>query len=251
MSQTRHRARTVISYAPSSEAWDYALNKIVAAAAVPGAVRVCEVGAGANPALPSDLVQERRLDYVLLDSSAEELAKAPDGYETVQDDITAPTSSDLGHFDLIFTRMVAEHVTNARAFHARTYDLLRPGGRALHFFPTLYAPAFLVNKILPPQLSELLLGRLQGGRQGEGRHGKFPAFYRWCRGPMNSQFRRLETIGYIVEEYRGFFGHAGYFDRMPMLKALDQVLTAALVRHPVPWVTSYAFIALRKGHARN
>jgi hypothetical protein len=49
----------------------------------PGVIRVCELGGGANPIIPLELIAERGLEHEVADISAEELAKAPAGYRTV------------------------------------------------------------------------------------------------------------------------------------------------------------------------
>lgn len=78
--------------------------------------------------------------------------------------------------------------------------------------------------------------------------GKFPAFYRWCRGPTQNQFARFRRIGYEVLAYRGFFGHE-YYNRLPGVRWIHERLTDVLVRHPVPALTTLACVILRKPEA--
>ena len=106
-----------------------------------------------------------------------------------------------------------------------------PGGTALHTFPTLYEPAFMVNRVLPERVMEPLLRRVQPGREPEGEHAKFRAYYRWCRGPTRRQLRRLESVGFQVLDYVGYFGH-GYFGPLKPLDRVEQALSHALVRRP-------------------
>jgi SAM-dependent methyltransferase len=204
---------------------------------------ICEVGGGANPALPLEYVTARRLKYYLLDIAPGELAKAPPGYEKIVADISGETVPTGGPFDLVFSKMLAEHVRDARRFHRNVYELLRPGGVAFHFFPTLYALPLLANRLLPERLSAFAQ-RLFSPRDPV-RDAKFPAYYRWCRGPTKAQIRRFENLGYLVEEYDGYFGH-GYYDRVPFVRSLHRLLVAALVRFPVPWFTSVAYLILRR-----
>lgn len=211
--------------------------------------RLVDVGGGANPVLPPGVLEERGLECTIVDASAEELEKAPDGYRKVVADVGAEQLALEGGYDLAFSRMVAEHVRSPERFHRNVRGLLRPGGRALHFFPTLYAPAFVVNRLLPEGVAEAILRRFQTGREREGSHGRFRAYYRWCRGPSKRQVRRLEPLGYEVEEYWGFFGHSGYFERVPGLRRLDDWIASGLVRRPVPALTSYAFVLLRRDGA--
>ncbi len=152
-----------------------------------GARRVCDVGAGARPSLPLEMVAERELDYVLLDISEVELAKAPDRYAKVRADITAADFAADEQFDLVVTRMVAEHIQRPDAFHANVNRLLVPNGTAFHFFATLYALPFVVNRFLPGAIGDDILTALRPV-QARGRP-KFRAYYRWCRGPTARQIR--------------------------------------------------------------
>lgn len=210
-----------------------------------GARRVCDLGGGARPALSVDQVQRLGLDYVVLDISAEELAKAPPEYATVQADVAGPEPPELEPQDLVFSRMLAEHVAQPERFHTNVRALLRDGGIAFHLFPTLYELPFLVNRLLPVRTSERFLLRLDPARRREGRKPKFPAYYRWCRGPHRRQLERFERLGYAIEEYVGFFGH-DYLAKVKPVQRLEDRLAAALVRHPVPLFTSYSYAVLRR-----
>lgn len=214
---------------------------------------VCEVGGGANPALDTEFVRRHKLDYTIVDISADELAKAPRGFRTIQADITRADHGIPGTFDLVFSVWCAEHVPDAAAFHQHVFDLLNDGGMALHLFPTMYSPPFVANRLFPEMLSSRMLRWLQPHRDPDGNHGKFPAYYDWCRGPHSDQLRRFEQIGFEVEEYSAFFGHsgrvafgAGYLDRLPMLCRMHEQVCDFLRNHPNPWLTTVAFVVLRK-----
>lgn len=212
----------------------------------PGVRRVCELGAGANPILGLDLVAEQGLEYHVVDISAEELAKAPPGYTTIQADAGAPAfAREHGPYDLVISAFLAEHLPRPQDFHAAVHAALAPGGRALHTFPTLYEPAFVLNRLLPERLTAVALRGAQEGREAEGAHAKFPAYYRWCRGPTRPQLRRLEEAGFDVLDYVGYFGH-GYFSKLPRAYRLYERLSTTLVRYPVPALTSYASVLLRR-----
>ena len=45
--------------------------------------------------------------------------------------------------------MLAEHVPDGYRFHSNLFELLKPGGVAFHFMPTLYSPPFVINRLLP------------------------------------------------------------------------------------------------------
>jgi SAM-dependent methyltransferase len=208
--------------------------------------RVCDIGGGANPLLSLEAAERAGIErYVVLDVSSEELAKAPAGYEKVAADVTRDDLRGLGSFDFIVSHAVAEHVTDPGAFHRAVYGLLAEGGRAMHYFPTFYDPVFVANRLLPESVSEAMLQRVQSGRDRGGSHEKFPAYYRWCRGPTRRQVERLREIGYSVDEYVGVFGH-GYFGPAPPLRRLGAALAGFLQRHPVPAFTAYAWVDLSK-----
>jgi len=210
-----------------------------------GVTRVCELGGGANPVIPLELIAEHGLEHEIADISPSELAKAPPGYRTVLADATAPEFAQRGPFDLIVTAFLAEHVPDPRAFHSVVHAALRQGGLAFHVFPTLYEPAFVANLLLSERITDPLLRRVQRGREPEGDHAKFRAHYRWCRGPTRRQIQRFERAGFDVLEYVGYFGH-GYLDRVGFLDRPEQALSRALTRHPVPALTSYASVLLRR-----
>jgi len=204
--------------------------------------RVCDVGGGAHPTLSLDEVRSLNLDYTLLDISAIELAKAPLGYAKRQADISEPQERGPAGFDLVTSTMLAEHVKNGKIFHSNVRDMLRPGGIACHFFPTLYALPLFINSLIPERWSSQLLHWFN---PVDATHLKFPAYYSWCRGPTRRQIRRLEDLGYTVLSYHGFFGH-DYFLRVPLLKTLHAALARFLVAHPVPQWTSRAIVVLQR-----
>lgn len=210
-----------------------------------GLRNVIEIGGGANPSFKPDEVRTLGLDYTLLDISQTELDKAPAGYRTLCADIASPTLALDAEHDFAFSHMLAEHVRDGECFHRNVWRLLRPGGYALHFFPTLWAPPFVVNRMLPERAADGLLRRLAPGRD-RYRQAKFPAYYDWCRGPTRSQIARFERLGYQVETYDGYFGHGRYYGRVPLLRKLHLRWCEHLSRHPLPVFTSFAMLLLRK-----
>ncbi len=209
-----------------------------------GARRVLELGGGANPALTLDEVREKRLDYTILDISQTELDKAPAGYRKLQADVASPLGEVSSQYDFIFSKMLAEHVRDGRVFHQNVLKLLSPGGVAFHFFPTLYAPPYVVNRFLPERFAAWLLRHFSP--RDSRQYAKFPAYYSWCRGPSASQLQRLEKLGYEVMRYTGFFGHGAYYAKIPLLRDWHRWCVALLLRHPSPYFTSFAYAVLRK-----
>ena len=232
-----------VSYGFFLEAWNDHATTVQRVIEQSGARTVCEIGGGANPSLPLSFARAHRVDCTILDISPVELDKAPAGYRKVAADICGDALPLAGPFDFMFSKMLAEHVASGRAFHRNVFRLLAPGGLAFHFFPTLYAPAFVANRLLPDDLSIVALQAF--APRDRDRHGKFPARYSWCRGPTPAQLGRLAALGYEIVSYRGFFGH-DYYRRLPPLHWASRRAAAWLCRHPWAPMTSFALVLLRK-----
>jgi len=191
--------------------------------------KVCEVGA-------------------LLDVSEEELSKANGDFKKVVLDICSPDFDLPEKYDLVFSKMLGEHVKDGELFHQNVLSVLSDGGLAAHFFPTLYAFPFIINRIIPESVAAWALNLL--APRDAYRYAKLPSYYNWCRGPTRRQFRRFTDIGYEVAEYRGLFGHEGYYARMPAMRAASRAVSEYLARHPVALLTSYAWVVLRNPRRR-
>jgi SAM-dependent methyltransferase len=210
-----------------------------------GAKRICDVGGGARPILSAAQIREHELDYVILDESREQLDRAPEGYQQVRASIldraaVSELARERGGFDAVISRWTAEHIPDGRAFHERVLELLRPGGTAVHLFPTLYAVPFLVNRVLSPTMSAAVLFRAYSARKV-----KFRPYYSWCRGPSEKRIRRLQEMGYTVESYTGFFGHT-FYARVKPVHRLHQRFVRRLVSHPHANMTSFALVVLKR-----
>jgi SAM-dependent methyltransferase len=208
-----------------------------------GARRICDVGGGANPVLPVQFINENQLDCTVLDISSAELQKAPKSYKKLVQDIEAENFVQADQFDFVITKMMAEHIRNGRLFHKSIFSILKPGGVVVHYFPTLYALPYLVNRMIPEWLSSFLLDVFLP--RDRYQFGKFPAYYSWCFGPTPSMIRMLTEVGYEIVQYRGFFGNI-YYTRIPILRNLHRIYAQYLVKHPSSYLTSFAQVVLRK-----
>jgi SAM-dependent methyltransferase len=208
---------------------------------------VLEIGAGANPTLsPGDLAG-RGLRYTTNDRSAGELDKAPAAYQTLLLDMATAQRTALprGEFDLVFSRMVNEHVADGERYHRNIFEVLRPGGVSAHCFSTLYALPFVANRLLPERLASRVLDLVNP--RDRYQQDKFPAHYSWSRGPTRRMIRRLTGLGYTVVAYDGYFGHPYYnHPALRPVRAVEEAKAAWLCRHPIPALTSYAVVILRK-----
>jgi SAM-dependent methyltransferase len=232
-----------IVYLQSANGWDEYSDFVHRLVTEYEARELCDVGGGANPVLSLEYLQKHRLECTILDISKQELDKAPAGYQKLNRDIEADRFTVRNHFDFVLTKMMAEHVHNGEVFHRNVYTLLKPGGIAVHFFPTLYSLPFLANKLIPECLSSALLDVFAPRERYQ--LGKFPAYYSWCYGPTPRMLRMLQRVGFEILEYRGLIGHI-YFNRIPIVRDIHHAFSRFLLRHPSPYFTSFAQVILRK-----
>lgn len=207
------------------------------------AVNVCDIGGGANPLLPADVLAQHELNCTILDISQSELDKAPAHYKKLQASIMDADALPNDEWDIVFSQTLAEHLPDGKVFHSNIFRALKPGGYSFHSLPTLYSLPFLVNALVPESVSDRLLDII--APRDRYQHDKFKAYYSWCAGPSKKMIERFESIGFEVVLYEGLFGHR-YFHRISALQKCNDLLTEYLVNHPIPQLTSYAQILLRK-----
>lgn len=211
-----------------------------------GVKDVCEVGGGANPLLTPGEIADLGLNYVVVDVSPEELAKADPAHTTIIADIAGGEPPVLSAFDLVFSQMMAEHLRDGAAFHRNVFRMLKPGGLAFHLYPTLYSLPRVINRLAPERLATSLLAHFNPDRDLIGQQVKFPAWYSWCEGPTRRQIRRLESTGFEVLDFVGIFGHSGYYSHVSSISNIHKQISRFLCRHEVAWQTSFATVLLRK-----
>ncbi|PVW15132.1 methyltransferase domain-containing protein [Marixanthomonas spongiae] len=238
-----------IKYRHTSEfpGWEKAPELLLQLIETYNAQKVLEIGSGANPTLTPDIVSKSGITYTTNDVSGEELLKASKVYSTWKADLCTPDIAEnhSEKYQLIFSRMVNEHIKDGETYYKNLYDLLEPNGVTAHCFSTLYALPFLVNRILPENFTDKLLNFFNP-RTDRHQHEKFPAYYSWSRGPSRKSIKRFEALGFEVIEYIGFFGHGYYRKKVPFLDYLEQKKAHWLVKNPVPALTGYAYIVLKK-----
>jgi len=206
-------------------------------------IDICDIGGGANPILDIKFHDQHNLNYTLLDISQAELDKAPSHYNKLCADILQKDQLPSASWDLVFSQTLAEHVKDGQLLHENVFNLLKQGGYAIHIFPTLFAFPFIVNRILPERLGSKILDIFLP--RDRFQNDKFPAYYSWCMGPNKKMLNRFQEIGYEVVSYQGLFGHRYYRFLKPLQKLQDRYADW-LVKHPIPYQTSYAILLLRK-----
>lgn len=232
----------------SNWAWDHYEATILALMHQFRLKRLCEIGGGRDPLFTAQEARRYGLDLVVNDIDAGELALTPGGLRTARFDIAGDLSEPdvaRGGYDMMVSRMVFEHVRDVERAWANIHALLAPGGVGLAFMPTLWAPVFALNHVLPKQASRAIVQALFPGRREGGSDPIFPAFYDWCRGSRVKLEPMLQRAGFRDIHIQPFWGH-GYFDRMPGLRSLDATFNRLAAKTDWRFVTTYVYVVVRK-----
>lgn len=202
---------------------------------------VLEIGGGRSPRFEQSQLPDCVKHYVSNDISQSELDRAPDWVEKSCFDICGKAPSDrYESVDFMFSCMVQEHLPRARAAYHNMYRLLKPGGMVINFFPTLFASPFVINYLLPEQLSRKILQAVFPSRNDD-ETPKFPAYYDWCTS-TNSTRKKVQSVGFSTVHVVPFYGH-GYYDKFPLIRdVLNKAITPALARADFKPLSSYAYI---------
>ena len=233
-----------VRFVPFVDLWNSFDDRLVELVETTGAVHVGELGGGANPTMAVTSRIGRPVELTVLDISEDELAKAPSGVQKLRVDLCTDEPPVRERFDLVFSRMLCEHVRSGARFHRNCRAMLREGGYAMHFFPVLTSLPFVLNRALPEALGERVVEAILPSRRRAGKHSKFPAYYRWCWGPTPQQLARYRAVGFEVVSYDAGIGHA-YYAKVPVLRNLERAKSRFLLEHPSPWLAAYALVVLR------
>ncbi len=210
-----------------------------------GKVRLLEVGGGRGPQLTPEQADELGVALTVNDIDARELSLAPAGLETALFDIAGEVDPRFfGRFDLIYSRMVFEHVKNAPQAWRNVRALLAPGGVALAFHPTLYSPPFVVNLLVSESVSSRLL-RLFFPWRHDGDYPKFPARYEMCFATPSRIAPALRDAGFSEVLIAPFFGHR-YLHAAPVAREVEGALHILAERRDWRALASYAYTLARR-----
>lgn len=227
-------------------AWSGLKQTLLDIAKEVSARNVLEIGAGRHPFL-IDEADQHGFELTINDIDANELDYAPVGPRRLIFDISSTiddTEIPRGQFDLVFSRMVFEHVPDARRAWNNLFELLAPGGVGFAFVPTLFSPPFVINRLIPEAVSSRLLYSLDRTRT-IAEIPKFPAFYDYCRASEKALQPMLEEIGYREVLVLPFFG-TPYFPRIPVLRHAAKMLDNIAEKRDWRIFASYAYIMARR-----
>lgn len=213
-----------------------------------GLRHLCEIGGGRDPMMGVETAKALGLRYTINDIDAGELTHAPAGAEKACFDIAGNLLSLgalPGPYDLMFSRMVFEHVADVEKAWNNVHALLRPGGVGLCFFPTLYAWPFVINHMIPEKLSHAIVHALFPNRRDGGGDPKFPALYDWCYGREAKLRPMLERAGFSDIHVQPFWGQH-YLARFPVVRDVDAAIDRLMAKLDWRLFTSYTYVLVRK-----
>lgn len=204
-----------------------------------------EVGGGRSPLFSEAEICALGVRYVVNDISEMELKMCPSWVEKACFDI-AGAHIPTGTYDLIVSRMVMEHVRSGESAYRNIHSLLQWGGIALNFHPTLFAPPFVINSLMPVQLSKKILDFLAASRATDASepYQKFPAYYSWCRSTSGIK-EKIRKLGFRDVFAAPFYGH-GYLRNIPFVSALDDRLSNLARAAGFRPYSSYVYVMVRR-----
>ena len=203
---------------------------------------VLELGAGRRPSFTLEEMPSSIHSYTVNDISPEELALLPKGYDEACFDVSGDASNFRDHYDVVFSRFLAEHVPDGYAMHRNVHQVLKQGGVAFHLIPTLYALPFVVNKLFPERLTSWVLKVFAPRR---AINPKFPAHYSMCYGDPKLMASKLAEIGYRKVEIRTFYGHF-YYEKIPVVRTVHKWFSDLAAKREWTRLGTYAYIKAYK-----
>ncbi len=211
-----------------------------------GARRIMELGGGRMPLFSPQEFKAIGVDYIVNDISDHELSLLPPDYTRARFNCCNPEEIPAGiegQVDLIFSRMLIEHLPSTLEMHRTISRVLRPGGVALHFHPLRYGLPFIANQLLPERVSRPILVHFFPAR-ADSKFPKFPAFYDHCIA-TDKNAEEIKKTGFSDVKIVPFYDHY-YFNEIPGLKQLDKAWNG--LARALDWrlFATYAYTLTRK-----
>ena len=207
--------------------------------------RLLEIGGGRRPLFEEDEVRDASFSYTVCDISRTELAHLSDIYPTLHFDIGQPLEAGFAsQYDLMFSKMVIEHVRDVRQAYRNISALLAPGGICINFHPVLYSLPFVINRLFPESITTKMLDAFYPLPPGV-HVPKFPAFYDLCVADERTA-RAVEGLGFTAVYVMPFYGH-DYFRKIPGLRTVDRITSDLCRKYDLSHGASYAYTIAVKG----
>lgn len=208
---------------------------------------IIEIGGGRAPSFSQDEVHQMGVQYTSNDISERELSLAPDWVAKAHFDIQSPRWDDIAPFaesyDLAFSKMVMEHVSNYKRAYTNIHSILRPGGVSIAFHPVLYSVPFVLNRLIPEAASERILSKIFPNRVDSG-IPKFPAVYSGCR--ISSSVRdTIQSLGFSEVWQVPFYWH-NYYSKFPVIRDVHKVVSDLVQKSDFTPLATFAFTVVRK-----
>jgi SAM-dependent methyltransferase len=202
--------------------------------------RLLEIGAGRRPLWTFTEIKEHNIDYVANDIVERELDRIPFPVKKAVFDCCGDLPRVFfNSFDVICSKMVQEHVKSGGNFYCNIFRLLKPGAVAINFHPTLYCPPFVINRILPDNISSFILRK----RTKEA-IPKFPATYELCYSSCRTA-KLIKNIGFSEVSIFPFYHHE-YFKKIPLLRIFDDAISTWAQTRDIRLLSSYAYTVVKK-----
>jgi len=226
----------------SAWAWGHYKDVLADLLRIRNAKRIMEIGAGRSPLFDRAEIEFSEAEYIINDVQPSELARAPGDVARVCFDIASTSATEIDTLantvDLVFSKMVLEHVSDAQQAYKNIYKLLSPSGVCLNFHPVLFSLPFLMNYLAPVGPTEWLVGKFSPNRSREGQP-KFPARYDRCR-ISKSVRSTLQLIGYRDVWQVPFWFHE-YFKDIPGLHQCHLLFDKIAARANWTALASYCY----------
>jgi SAM-dependent methyltransferase len=231
----------------SSVAWEIFKTKILQIMSEDGVRDVMELGAGRAPSFERAVLENLGITYCSNDISQRELDLGPSWTNKAQFDLCAADPESSAQFaesaDLVFSRMLMEHVPNYKAAYRNIFAILRPGGIGIAFHPVLFSVPFVANRLLPERLSASILKAVFPDRNDIDTP-KFPASYSGCR-ISNAVRNRISAQGFRAVWQIPFWGH-GYYRKFPIVRDLHEIASGWVQRRGMTTFATFAFTVVVK-----
>jgi|HubBroStandDraft_6_1064221.scaffolds.fasta_scaffold46915_1 hypothetical protein len=223
-------------------AWGHYKDVLVDLLRIRDAKRMMEIGGGRFPLFSPVEIAPFGIEYFVNDVNPSELARAPREIGKVCFDIASTNTAEIDvladTIDLMFSKMVFEHVSDALQAYRNIFRMLSRNGICLNFHPVLFSLPFLINYLAPTAPAERLLQRFSPKRN-RYEEPKFPARYDCCR--VSAGLRNtLLSIGYRHVWQLPFWFHE-YFVKFPVLRQCDLMINKIAERGNLTALASYCY----------